>query len=123
MMSGDGVRFFGHLSNEQRRQLIKKAWVLVNPSVREGWGLNVIEASALGTPSVVYDVAGLSEAVMNEKTGLLVKAGRIEELADKTIMVLKDDVLRKELSNAALDFSRRFSWDKCAEAFLKILVD
>ncbi|MBO3755312.1 MAG: glycosyltransferase family 4 protein, partial [Candidatus Brockarchaeota archaeon] len=32
----DGVKFFGSVSNQERRELIKRSWVLVNPSVREG---------------------------------------------------------------------------------------
>jgi glycosyltransferase involved in cell wall biosynthesis len=69
----DGVKFFGGLSNEHRRRLLARAWVLVNPSVREGFGLNVLEANALGTPCVAYDVAGLRDSIIDGRTGLLVK--------------------------------------------------
>ncbi len=48
-LAGDGVRFFGRLPSEERRLLIMKGWVLVNPGIREGWGLNIIEANALGS--------------------------------------------------------------------------
>ena len=37
-MAGDGMRFFGGLSDGERRELVKRAWVLVNPSVKEGFG-------------------------------------------------------------------------------------
>jgi len=46
-MAGDRVRFFDGLPDGKRRELLKMAWVLVNPSVRDGFGLNVIEANAL----------------------------------------------------------------------------
>jgi len=52
---------------------------------------------------------------------LLAKAGSVEGLADRVVAVLKDDGLRKELSRNALDYSKRFSWDKTAEAFMKVL--
>jgi glycosyltransferase involved in cell wall biosynthesis len=119
-MAGEGVRFFGSLSDVKRRELMKRAWVLVNPSVREGFGLNVVEANALGTPCVAYDVAGLRDSVNKNETGLLAEAGSVEDLADKLVIVLKDDTLRERLSKNALDYSRRFSWDESAEAFLKI---
>jgi glycosyltransferase involved in cell wall biosynthesis len=67
----EGVKFLDAVSDNERRKLIKKAWVLVNPSVREGFGLNVLEANALGVPCVAYDVAGLRDAVVNHETGLL----------------------------------------------------
>jgi len=120
-MSCDGVRFLGILSNVERRQMIERAWVLINPSVREGWGLNVIEANALGTPCVAYDVGGLRDSIRNNETGLLVKSGDVENLADEIVKVLRDNELRNRLSRNALDYSRQFSWDKTAETFMDII--
>jgi len=117
----DGVKFFYSLSDKKRRELVKRAWVLVNPSVREGFGLNVIEANALGTPCVAYDVAGLRDSIKNNKTGLLAKSSGIEDLANKIIMVLEDSKLRRRLSRNALNYSRLFSWDKSADIFLNII--
>jgi len=110
----EGVKFFSGLSNEERRKLVRRAWVLVNPSIREGWGLNVIEANALGTPCIAYDVAGLRDSVVDKVTGLLARNGNIADLADKIAMVLKDEALRERLSRNALENAKRFSWDKTA---------
>jgi glycosyltransferase involved in cell wall biosynthesis len=121
-MAGDGVKFLGGNSNEERRRLLARAWVLVNPSVREGFGLNVLEANALGTPCIAYDVAGLRDSIIDGKTGLLVKEdGSIEKLAEAVIRVLEDEVLRKNLSENALEHSKKFSWDRTAQEFEKIL--
>jgi len=117
----EGVRFFGILSNSERRRLIKRSWVLVNPSVREGFGLNVIEANALGVPCVAYNVAGLRDSVKNNITGLLVKSGDVKGLAEAIIRVLTDEKLRANLSQRALEYSRGFSWDKVADKFMKII--
>jgi glycosyltransferase involved in cell wall biosynthesis len=117
-MAGDGVRFFSGLSDEERRERVGRSWVLVNPSVREGWGLNVVEANALGVPCMAYDVTGLSDSVKNGETGLLAKAGEVEALAEKIVMVLKDGSLRERLSRNALKYSRQFNWNECAEEFL-----
>jgi len=117
----EGVRFFGSLSNEERRNLIKKAWVLVNPSIREGWGLNVLEANALGVPCVAYNVAGLCDSVVDGETGLLAENGNVKDLADKITMVLEDDELRERLSVNAINYSRHFSWDKTASEFIDVL--
>jgi len=120
--AGDGVKFFGGLSNEERRRLLARAWVLVNPSVREGFGLNVLEANALGTPCVAYYVAGLRDSIINGKTGLLVKEkGDVEKLAEAIIMILEDETLRTTLSENALEHSKNFSWDRTAQKFEKIL--
>ncbi|NLB75251.1 MAG: glycosyltransferase family 4 protein, partial [Crenarchaeota archaeon] len=79
-MAGPGIRFFSGLSNAQRRDLISRAWVLVNPSIREGFGLNVIEANALGVPCVAYNVGGLRDAIINNETGILVDSMEIQSL-------------------------------------------
>jgi glycosyltransferase involved in cell wall biosynthesis len=120
-IAGEGVKFFGGLPNEGRRRLLAKAWVLVNPSVREGWGLNVIEANALGTPCVAYDVAGLRDSVRNGETGMLVPNGDVEALANAIIKVLSDYGLREKLSRNAIKWAGRFRWDKTAEEFLKVV--
>lgn len=69
-IAGDGVRFFGNLNNNERRDLIGRAWVLVHPSIREGFPLNVIEANALGVPCVAFNVPGVRSAVTDGDTGL-----------------------------------------------------
>lgn len=118
-ISGSGVSFFGNLDNGERRELLRKSWVLMVPGVREGWGLNVIEANALGMPAVAYDVPGLCDSVRNRETGLLAESGNIEDLAGKTIELLLDAPLRERLSKNALDYSKQFSWEKTADEFMK----
>ena len=120
-MAGEGVRFFGSTSNEGRRELIKKAWVLVNPSVREGFGLNVVEANALGVPCVAYDVHGLRDAIVDNGTGLLVKSGDVEGLGKAVCDLLIDNARRIRLSEKALTYSRGFSWEDVADKFLKVI--
>jgi glycosyltransferase involved in cell wall biosynthesis len=118
-ISFDGIKFFDSLPNRWRRELLKRAWVLVNPSVREGFGLNVIEANAFGTPCVAYDVPGLRDSVKNGETGLLVKSGDIKALADEIVRILSDEKLRKRLSQRALNYAKQFNWDTCTDMFLK----
>jgi glycosyltransferase involved in cell wall biosynthesis len=119
-MAGEGVRFFNGLDNDARRSLIQRAWLLVNPSVREGFGLNVVEANALGVPCIAYDVAGLRDAIINGKTGLLAKAGDIPSLTEDICNLFADEPLRGKLSAQSLEYSRGFSWDHAAEEFMKI---
>lgn len=120
-MAGDGVKFFSGLSDKQRRDRVGRSWVLVNPSVREGWGLNVIEANAFGVPCVAYDVSGLRDSVKNNETGLLAEAGNLGELAEKVVTVLTDESMREDLRKNALKYSRGFQWDNTARGFMSVL--
>lgn len=120
-MTVNGVKFFGQLSNEERRKLLARAWVLVHPGVREGFGLNVIEANALGTPCVAYDVPGLRDSIRDGETGLLVPNGDVKALASAIIKILSEEELREALSKNALKWARQFNWDTTAEKFLDIV--
>jgi glycosyltransferase involved in cell wall biosynthesis len=67
-----GVEFLGRLSRDELLSRLARAHVLVATSVREGWGLNVSEAAACGTPAVAYAVPGLADSV-RASGGLLVE--------------------------------------------------
>ena len=91
------------------------------PSIREGWGLVVTEANAMGTPVVAYNVPGLRDSVLDGKTGILLKQNSPQKLAQTAITLLTDKNLLKRYSNDALAFSNNFSWDNTAVAFDKII--
>jgi glycosyltransferase involved in cell wall biosynthesis/O-antigen/teichoic acid export membrane protein len=61
--SPPGVQFLGAVSHAEKFERLQRAHVLIATSVREGWGLVVSEAAAMGTPSIAYDVAGLRDSV------------------------------------------------------------
>ncbi|MEM2780672.1 MAG: glycosyltransferase family 4 protein [Candidatus Bathyarchaeia archaeon] len=115
------VVFAGRVSETVKVRLMSGAWVVVNASVVEGWGLTITEAAACGTPCVAYDVAGLRDSVKNGETGLLARDGDIKDLAEKITTVLEDDGLRKKLSKNALEYAKQFSWNKTTNEFLKIM--
>jgi glycosyltransferase involved in cell wall biosynthesis len=58
-----GVEFLGRLEQPELLDRLARAHVLVATSVREGWGLNVSEAAACGTPAIGYSVPGLVDSV------------------------------------------------------------
>jgi glycosyltransferase involved in cell wall biosynthesis len=60
---GEFVEVLGHVSRQERERRLARAHVLVATSVREGWGLNISEAAACGTPSIGYRVPGLVDSI------------------------------------------------------------
>lgn len=118
----DGIKFMGRVSEKEKIDLLSKSWIQVNPSIREGWGINVIEGNACGAPCIAFDVHGLRDSIVDGKTGILVKEnGDPEKLAEAIIKVLEDGKLREKLSKNSLKWSKRFTWDKSAEEFLEVL--
>ena len=120
-MAFDGIKLLGRVSHDEKIEILKKAWVLVHPSVREGWGLNVIEANACGTPVVAYDVPGLRDSVRHMETGMLVENGNIEALSKKLLLMLYNRELREKLSKNALNWAKQFRWDNTSDIFEKLL--
>jgi len=121
-MSKGNVKFFGRLPKDRVSEMLTRAWLLVYPSVREGFGLAILEANAHGTPAIGYNVSGVRDAIIDKQTGLIVQDTKITTLAEAIVSILSDQALRQRLSRDALDFSRGFSWDKTAEEFGRILV-
>jgi glycosyltransferase involved in cell wall biosynthesis len=110
-------------SLKEKIELLQKAWVLVFPSIREGFGLTIVEANACGTPAVATDVPGLRDTVKNDETGVLVPSRNIDALAEAIIRLLKDEVLRGRLSRNAIEWSKNFDWNITADRVLTILMD
>jgi glycosyltransferase involved in cell wall biosynthesis len=119
------TRFAGFVSDEERDALVAEARVCVSPSVKEGWGITVIEANALGVPVVATDAPGLRDAVRHDETGLLVADAAAEvfteRLAAAVERLLTDEAMLTRLSNEALAWSRRFDWDSSAQRMAEVI--
>lgn len=119
-ISKETIKFFGYVSNKTKNELIKKAWVIAVPGVREGWGQVVTDANALGTPAVGYNIPGLKDSIKHGYNGILVETNP-EALAEGIIEILTNNNLRKKLSRNAIKWAKKFSWDKSAKQFEKII--
>ena len=113
------VKIVGPVTEYEKKVLLSKSWVFVNPSIGEGWSISVIEANLYGTPAVAFNVPGLSESVKTGETGFL--AENEDEFLEKVCQILEDEKLRKKLSDNAQKWAKTFSWDIAANQSLKIL--
>ncbi len=117
----DRVTFHGRVSAADRDRLLAASWVLLLPSVKEGWGLAVSEAAAAGTPAIAYRSAGgTRESVVDGVTGLL--AEDREEFVRLTARVLGDATLREQLGAAARERAATLDWNRSAAQFREVLV-
>ena len=110
----DGVKFVGKVVGDKKIDLLQRSWCVIYASEIEGWGMGVLEASACGTPAVAYDSGALSEAIVDQQTGLLANYGNIFELSQNLVRIIQDEPLRRRLSENALKHSFNFSWEKAA---------
>jgi glycosyltransferase involved in cell wall biosynthesis len=107
----DIVRFTGPLPEDAKDAQLRGSHFLLHTSQREGWGLNVIEANAMGTPAAVYPVAGLMESTLDNETGVVSRAETPESLADRLVecFARPDDYQRWR--RAAWKRAESFHWD------------
>jgi len=115
------VRFTGYVPEDGKVDLLRSAWCTVATSLKEGWGLTVIESNACGTPSIAADVPGLRDAVREGETGLLYPYGDAAALGERIARLLGDGALRARLGAGALRWAGTFNWDDAAEKTLAVL--
>lgn len=117
----DNVKFWGYVSEKQKYQLLKKAHILINPSIWEGWGLVVLEAASVGTPTVAYDVPGLRDSILDGKTGLLCNEKNNTALANKVISLISNKEYYESIQKNALFWSKKFNWKKSTTESTKLI--
>ncbi len=118
-MACDGTEFLGRVSADKKLELMRRAWAILVPGIREGWGLIVTEANAMGTPAIGYNVPGLRDSIQNSLNGIIVNG--YEEMAQGAINLILDKNLCEKLARGALENSRQFSWERSAKENLDIL--
>ncbi len=113
---GDAVRFLGFVREDEKRRLLRRAWAVVFPSPKEGWGISNVEAAACGTPALASDSPGLRESVRHGQTGYLVPHGDAGALAERMLALAADPALVARLGRAARTFAEGLSWEAAARA-------
>ncbi len=114
------VRFAGFVTEQEKRTLLSEAWVALTPSLKEGWGLTIVEAGAVGTPTVAFRGAGgVEESLVDRRTGLL--ADDPADYTAKVRLLLTDDALRAAMGAAARAHAASFTWPAAGERFAALV--
>jgi len=98
------------LSEAEKNSRLAAAHFLVHTSLREGWGLNVIEANAMGTPAAVYPVGGLVDSTVPGQTGLVAADETPASLAAALAGIAKQPERYADFRRAAWERSKTFAW-------------
>jgi glycosyltransferase involved in cell wall biosynthesis len=117
------VRLRGFLPEADKQAIVAGSLLHLNTSQGEGWGLCVLEAAALGVPTVACDVDGLRDAVRDGRTGWLVKAGElIEDVVERAVKELADPARRAGIAASCRAWASQLSWDRSAERMAALIV-
>jgi glycosyltransferase involved in cell wall biosynthesis len=110
------LEIVGWVSDERLRELYRGALAFAHPTKYEAYaGLPVLEAMAVGTPVVVLDAPGSTEAV--EGIGIVIPKEDPDLLAEAFARLRDDRVLRAELAGRGRELARRLTWETTAAGF------
>ncbi len=108
------TRFLGYVDDDERDRWLADSRVCVCPSEKEGWGLTVIEANAVGTPVVASDAPGLRDSVRHGETGWLAPIGDSMAFGARIAELLSADEQAEAMAANAIAWAERFDWETAA---------
>lgn len=118
----DRVRFAGFVDESEKHAILASAWLALTPSLKEGWGLTIVEAGRRGTPTVAFRGAGgVSEAVVDGTTGLL--ADDPADFVAKARALLRNETRRRAMGEAARAHAGLFTWETAGKRFAALLAE
>jgi glycosyltransferase involved in cell wall biosynthesis len=120
-MGVPNCEFLGHVEDFTKDSYMSRATILLVTSRREGWGLTILEAARVGTPSLAFDAPGVRDAIVNGVTGVL--SVDQEDFVEKWQHLASHPELLSALGQAALERSNQFTWEKSTQLLDDLLVD
>ena len=112
------VRVLGFVSDQQLATLYAHALFLAMPSLYEGFGLPLLEATSRGVPVLTSDIASMPEVAGD--AGLLVSPLDVDSIARGLAKMLGEPKFLSELGGRALASAQRFSWDRSARRTMEV---
>ncbi len=107
------IILLGH--QDEIGKILKAGDLFVLPSIKEAFGLVLLEAMAAGLPIVASRVGGIPEIVEDQKSGLLIENGDSFALAEKIIFLIKNAPLRQKLASEGLERVKQFDAKEMAK--------
>lgn len=111
----------GYLPDIEVEPILANSFVYVQPALKEGFGIPPVEAMVFGVPTAVSNIDCLKE--MCGDASIYFDPKDVDDLAEKIIRVVKDNVLRDDLIKKGLENVKRFSWFKMAQETLDVYID
>ena len=117
---GRDVVLLGTVADDELAGWYGAADALAFPSVKEGWGLAVMEAMSTGLPVVATDIPVFREYLTHDQDALLVPPGDPVALAGAMRSLVVDEGLRQRLRAGGDRVAARFTWESAAAEHLRI---
>ncbi len=116
----DRVIFLGHLSRPELFEYIYRSNIFILLSKFESFSFQIVEAMHIGTPVIANDIGNISEIIIHERNGILLKDINPDNLVYYINLLEKDsDFSERMIENSILD-SKKFSIDNTVKKFVSL---
>ena len=117
---GRDVVLLGTVPDDELPAWYGAADALAFPSLKEGWGLAVLEAMSAGLPVVATDIPVFREYLTDGRDALLVPPADVDRLAEAMARLMADEALRRRLVKGGRQVAARYTWEATARRHLEI---
>jgi glycosyltransferase involved in cell wall biosynthesis len=115
------VRFLGNIEHNLLPSLYKNAEMFVSTSRKEGFGLVLVEALMSKCPVIALDVGGVSDIIINGKTGILIPQYEMKKLIKAINTILSDKELKSKLIMNGFNYVlENFTWEVVGKRFSQL---
>ena len=120
----DRAHFLGNVNHDELLRYYRMSDVFCRPSRSEGLGSAFLEAMGAGVPVVATAVGGIRDFLIDGETGVAVRAGDSESIADGIRKILEDDALRnKIIERARALVIEKYLWVDIAKKMESVLLE
>ena len=115
------IKFFGFIKHEDVVEHYNNLSIFIAVSLRESFGVSILEAAACGVPSITSNVGGLMEVNLNNKTGMVIEPNNPNMLANSIVDLCDNEEIRRNMGNFARKrVERDFNWNNNVNQMLSI---
>ena len=115
------IQLTGYVPNIEMPAIINQCEVFLYPSLRESFGIPILEGMACGVPVITSNTSSMPEIA--EDAAHIVDPHKSEQITDGIIKILADENYRNLLVEKGLERSKYFSWKRMAEENLKLYTE
>jgi glycosyltransferase involved in cell wall biosynthesis len=97
------------------REVYNQSAIFISPSIKEGFGLPVVEAMTCGCAVVVTNIEGHKDFAFDNETAMTVPIKDCEAIYEKLVRLIENDALRLSLAEKGKEIAKNFAWDKSVD--------
>ena len=114
------IHLTGYVPNQELPAIISQSQAFLYPSLRESFGIPILEGMACGVPVITSNTSSMPEVAGEDGAAILVNPSQTKEITIAMKRVVEDDSLAKLLAEKGILRAKQFSWEQMAVKVLAL---